>query len=98
MLVAAGKTATVKAKKVKKKAQTVAASKLYSYTDAGQGFRVFSKVSGNGKIVVNSNGNITVKKGLKKGTYKVDVAVIATGDATHSASDPQIVTVTIRVK
>jgi len=54
---------------------------------------------GNSKIVVNAvNGNVTVKKKLKKGTYKVNVEIIAAGDATTSSSAPQIVTITIKVK
>lgn len=32
------------------------------------------------------SGRITVKKGLKKGTYKVKVRVTAAGDANHNAA------------
>lgn len=48
-----GKTAAVKYKKVKKKAQTLKAAK------------------------------VTVKRGLKKGTYKVKVKVTASGNAKY---------------
>ena len=33
----------------------------------------FKKLSGNSKIKVSSTGKVTVKKGLKKGTYKLRV-------------------------
>lgn len=94
-----GKTATVKAKKVKKKAQKIAAAKLYKFDVPGTGAHVFGKVSGNKKITVASNGVITVKKGLKKGTYKITVKVRAVGDSlTIGGSDWTNVVVTVRVK
>ena len=43
------------------------------------------------------NGAITVKKGLKKGTYKVRVAVTAAGDDT-TAETTRKVAVTVKVK
>ena len=92
-----GKTATVKAKKVKKKAQTIAASKLYKLTPSTGVNAV--KVSGNKNFTVNkSNGNITVKKKTKKGTYKIKVKVMSTGNATYKASDWKTITVKIKVK
>ena len=93
-----GKLATVKAKKVKKKAQKIAASKLYTFTEPGKGGHLFAKASGNKKIAVASNGVITVKKKLKKGTYTVNVKVMATGDLDHRDSGWQIVTVKVKVK
>jgi len=41
-------------------------------------------------------GRVTVKKGLKKGTYKVKVKVRAEGDANYNAS--AVKTVTFRIK
>ena len=94
-----GKTAKVKFKKVKKKSQTVAASKLFKFTDKGQGSYLFSKVKGNKKITINkTSGKVTVKKKLKKGTYKVQIKVLATGNTTNAASSWQTVTVRIKVK
>ncbi|MCR5340960.1 MAG: leucine-rich repeat domain-containing protein [Saccharofermentans sp.] len=93
-----GKLATVKAKKVKKKAQKIAAAKLYTFTEPGIGGHLFAKVSGNKKIAVASNGVITVKKKLKKGTYTVRVKVMATGDLEHRDSGWQIITVKVKVK
>ena len=93
-----GKTATVKAAKVRKKAQKISASKLYNFTDNGVGTHLFAKASGNKKITVSGNGVITVKKGLKKGTYTVKVKVMATGDKEYANTSWQIVTVKVKVK
>ena len=57
----------------------------------------YAKASGNAKITVAKNGNITVKKGLKKGTYKVKIKVTAAGSNTVKAAT-KTVTVTITVK
>lgn len=93
-----GKTATVKASKVRKKAQKISVSKLYSFSNPGVGTHLFAKSSGNKKITVSGNGVITVKKGLKKGTYTVKVKVMATGDQTTANTSWQIVTVKVKVK
>ena len=54
---------------------------------------------GNGKITVNkTNGKITVKKGLKKGSHKVQVKIKAAGNSNYKASAVKTVTVTIIVK
>jgi hypothetical protein len=93
------KTAKVKYKKAKKKAQTIPASKLFNFTDKGQGTYLYAKVKGNKKITVNkTTGKVTVKKKIKKGTYKVKIKVLATGNTTHAASSWKTVTVKIKVK
>ncbi len=47
---------------------------VINVTDEGQGTRTYAKVSRNRKITINENtGKVTVKKGLKKGAYKVKV-------------------------
>ena len=93
------KTAKVKYKKAKKKAQTLSVSKLFKFTDKGQGTYLYSKVKGNKKITVNkTTGKVTVKKKIKKGTYKVKIKVLATGNTTHAASSWKTVTVKIKVK
>ena len=93
-----GKTATVKASKTKKKAQKIAASKLYTFTNPGIGGHLFAKASGSKKITVASNGVITVKKGTKKGTYTVKVKVMATGDLDHRDSGWKNIIVKVKVK
>lgn len=50
-----------------------------TYTKAGVSKKKFA-----GKFTVNkTTGKITVKKGLKKGTYRVWVKVKAAGNATY---------------
>ena len=57
------------------------------------------KVSGNKNFTVNKlNGNITVKKKTKKGTYKITVRVMSTGNAEYKASGWKTVTVKVKVK
>ena len=95
-LVAKGKTATVKFANLKKKNQTVTAKKAFAISKA-QGAVTYKKASGNKKITVAKNGKITVKKGLKKGAYKVKVKVTAAGNANYKPAT-KTVTVTIKVK
>ncbi|MBO7674415.1 MAG: M6 family metalloprotease domain-containing protein, partial [Atopobiaceae bacterium] len=93
-----GRTATVSYAKVKKASQNLSVSKVVKFSSKGVGKLTYAKVSGNAKIVVNkTSGKITVKKGLKKGTYKVKVRVRAAGGASH-ASSKKTVTCTVRVK
>ena len=81
------KSAKVKYSKVKKKAQALAVSKVIKFSKKGQGTLTYAKSSGNKKIAINKKtGKVTVKKGLKKGTYKVKVKVKAAGNANYSAS------------
>ena len=44
---------------------------------------------------VSKSGKITIKKGLKKGTYKLKVNVTAAGNANYK---PLTKTVTVKVK
>lgn len=93
------KDANVKYKKAKKKNQTIAASKIFTFEPLGNGPLIFSKVSGNKKITIaRSTGKITVKKKIKKGTYTIKVKVVAAGDSTYKASDENIVTFKIKVR
>lgn len=91
------KPKTVKAKKskAKKKNQTFKRSKVLTVKKA-VGAVTYTKVSGNAKIVINKKtGKLTVLKKIKKGTYKVRIAVSATGNATYA---PITKTVTVKVK
>ncbi len=103
-------TLTVKAKKpkvkfalLKKKKRTIALKKwasvsgaqgavTYKLTSAKKGKKSFKKY-----FKVAKNGKITVKKGLKKGKYKVKIKVTAAGNGEYDAK-AVTVTVTIRVK
>ena len=93
------KTATVKYSAVKKKNQTLAATKVINFTKKGQGKMTYTKTSGNKKIVINrTTDKVTVKKDLKKGTYKVKVKIKATGNANYKASAWKTVTFKVKVK
>ena len=93
------KTATVKYSKLKKKAQTLAVTKVITFTKKGQGKMTYTKASGNKKIIIaKTTGKVTVKKGLKKGTYKVKVKVKAGGNTNYNASAVKTVTFKIKVK
>lgn len=79
----AAKTANVSAAKLKSGNVTVKRSKVLSVSKA-QGTVTYSKVSGNSKITINkTTGNVTVKKGLAKGTYKVKVSITAAGNTNY---------------
>lgn len=90
------KKPTVKLAKLKKKNQTIARKKAVTVSKA-QGKVTYKKASGNKKITVSKAGKITVKKGLKKGTYKVKIKITAAGNATYKAAT-KTVTVKIKVK
>ena len=94
-----GKKYKIKQKKLKKKSKKIKLSKVMKCILNGQGNMNFVKVSGSKKIKINtSTGKITVKKKIKKGTYKVKIKVMARGDANHEASEWETVTIKIKVK
>ena len=87
---------TVKYSKLKKKAQTAAPLKVSNaagyVTYIGKGTDAKSKKA----LKINpKNGKVTVKKGTKKGTYKMKVTVSDSGDETTNG---KIVTKTISIK
>ena len=92
------RTAKVKYSKVKKKAQTLAVTRVIKFIKKGQGKITYSKVSGNKKITINKKtGKVKVKKGLKKGTYRVKLKMKAAGNKNYK-SLKKTVTVKIVVK
>jgi endo-1,4-beta-xylanase len=81
---------------VKKKAQSLKVSKVVKFSNKGVGTLSYKKKSGNKKIAINKKtGKVTVKKGLKKGTYKVKVAIKAAGNGNYNA---KTINVTFKVK
>ena len=93
------KTASVSYSKLKKKTQILAVTKVISFTKKTGDKKTYTKVSGNKKITINkTNGKVTVKKGLRKGTYKVKVKVKAAGNTNFKASASKTVTFIIKVK
>jgi hypothetical protein len=91
------KTATIKYAKVKSKKQTVAVKSVLAISKA-KGKVSYEKKSGNKGITINkTTGKVTVKKGLKKGTYKIKVKVKAAGDDNYNSA-AKTVTFKIKVK
>ena len=97
-----GKKAVVKYKKLKKKAQTLAATKVMTFANQindAKTYALSSAKKGKKYFKVNkATGNITVKKGLKKGTYKVAVKVKAEGNSNYNASGNITVSFKVKVK
>ena len=88
------KKLTAKAKKLVRAKRTFAKSKAFTIRKA-RGKVTFKKLLGSKKALVAPNGKITVKKGCKKGSYRVRVRVRAAGDANYKAA---VRTVTLTVK
>ena len=99
------KTAKVKYKKLRKKKQTVARSKVMNvqYAQGKVTYKLTGVKRGKSKkykkyFKINATtGKVTIKKRLKKGTYKVTCRVTAAGDASHR-SGTKTVTFKIKVK
>ena len=88
-------TPTVKASVLKKKDQTIPLKKVAKVKKA-KGKVTYSKKSGNKKIKIDEKtGKVTLKKGLKKGTYTVKVKVQDHGTKKYKAKAS---TVTFKIK
>ncbi len=83
------KSKTYKAKSVKKAKKSFRIS-----ATAPSGKLTYKKLSGSSRITVGKSGKITVKKGTKKGTYKVRVKIYAPGTAEYKAVNK---TITVKV-
>ena len=101
-MTAQGKTVKIKASKLKKKKQIIKPAKSLRICNAVGSLKF--KLAGVNKkkfkkyFKVNAkNGNITIKKGLKKGKYKLKIDITAAGNANYLAGTKSI-TVTVRVK
>ena len=92
-------------KQLKKKKQTVARSKVMNvqYAQGKVTYKLTGVKRGKSKkykkyFKINATtGKVTIKKRLKKGTYKVTCRVTASGDSSHW-SGTKTVTFTIKVK
>lgn len=90
------KAVSLKVNNVKKKNQTIKPATAFTVTK-NQGKVTYKKKSGNSKITIAENGTITVKKGLKKGSYKLVVNATAIGNANYNAvTKPATVTITVK--
>ncbi len=100
MTVKARTISALKAATLKKKALKFKASKLMTIKKAKgtKSFKITKVNKYKTKFAISKKtGQLTVKKGLKKGTYKVTVQVKAAGTDMYKAGS-QKVTLTIRVK
>ena len=88
------KTPSIKASKAAKKKQTVKKAKAFTIKNA-QGAVTFKKAGGSKNLTISSTGNISIKKGTKKGIYKIKVTVTAAGNDGYEAGTK---TVTVKVK
>ena len=77
-----------------KKDTTFTAKKAFKVSKA-KGKVTYKKTKSNKKITVAKNGKVTVKKGLKAGTYNVKVKVTAAGNKNYKKGSK---TVTLKFK
>ena len=97
---AKGLMATAKASKLKSKSVTIARSKVIKFKAKPKGKVTYVKVAkGSAKAlsIGKNSGAVKVKKGTKKGLYKLRVKVTAAGNWAY-ASKTQVVTVKVRVR
>ena len=109
---AATKTMTIKVAKATPVLKTKITSKAISYSALRKKSQVFTfgastsskgtltyvKASGSSAFTVNrTNGKITVKKGLKKGTYKIKVKIYSKATTRYNAGSKTVL-VTVKVK
>ncbi len=100
--VVSGRTATVKYSKLKRNDQTLAADKVFRFNDKSEEelkFTLISAETGAKTFIkyfkVNSaTGKVTVKQGLREGTYTVKVNV---GPAGDDRTDSYTQTVAFRI-
>ena len=89
------KLKTVKLSKVKKKKQVVKKAIIVKNAKGTITYTRVNKGSSKYLTINKKTGNITVKKGIKKGTYKIKVKVSAAGNSSYQTGSK---TVTVRVK
>lgn len=98
-----GKTVTVKASVLKKKAKKLPVSKTLKFTKAAQGTKSYSMINvkkAKAKkyfTIKKTTGVITIKKGLKKGKYTVKIKVTASGNKQYKSGSKDVV-LTVKVK
>ena len=95
-IIAKAKKVTLNSSALQNDNQTIKSTSAITVKKA-KGKVTYKKIKGSSKIDVNQNGNITVKKGLKAGSYRVKIKVTAKGNANYK-SKSKTVTLLIRVK
>ena len=85
-----GKTLKVKASVLSKKKRTRSVEKAIKITNA-KCTLFYQKVKGKKRIVIDPNtGTITIKRGLKKGTYRITSDVTASGDDLYKLATKRV--------
>jgi len=90
-----GKTVEVSYAELKKADVKVSRASAIKVSNA-KGTVTYKKVSGSKNLTISKKGAITVKKGLKTGTYKIKVNVRAGGTKTYKAKTKAAI-ITIKV-
>ncbi|MBR5337676.1 MAG: leucine-rich repeat protein [Lachnospiraceae bacterium] len=90
-----GKTASIKASKLKSRNGAISVSKVCTITRKGKGTLKYKKESGDECLSISSKGKVTVAKGTAKGVYKMNVKVTAAGTANYESIEKHI---TVKVK
>ena len=90
------KTNKVKATKLRKKKITIQRNKIFTIQNA-VGNMTFVKLSGSNKLKISKNGNVTVKKGTKRGIYQAKLKIIASGNDKYERTE-EFVRVRVIVK
>ena len=101
-----GMKVKVKAKDLKKKSQTIAATKLMKFTrkiNDKKAYTLSSAMKGKKDFtkyfrINKTTGKLAVRKGLKKGSYKVKVKVRALGNTNYKPSVTKVAAFKIVVK
>ena len=71
---------------LKDRKQTLERTRVVKTMRKGKGTITYTKARGNKNITISKkSGKVTVKKGLKKGVYRVKVWVSAKGSANYKA-------------
>lgn len=95
-MVVKAKTKKVSYSKVKKKSRKVKGAIVFSSAPAGKVTYAKVKKGSSKRLSINKKtGMIAVKKGTKRGTYKIKVKVKAKGNASYNSATK---TVTVKVK
>ena len=87
------KTAVYKVAKVKKSKQTFKIGAKVT----GNGKITYKKVSGSSKLIVSRDGRVTIRKGTKKGIYRITVQIKAAESLRYKAKTIKTI-VTVKVK
>lgn len=78
--------------------RTIKIKKAVKFVKTAKGKVTYKKTGGSKKLTISKKtGTITVKKGTKKGTYKIRIKISASGDSKYKAGS-RTVTVKVKVK